>query len=71
MFRYLSVCFITYVCWSFSKSMGDNLVKYSQAGDLDTAERFIVPMWSFTAATAVMLIVLAIMAIRDLRRLGN
>lgn len=51
--------------------MGDNLVKYSEAGDLDTAERFIVPMWSFTAATALMLIILAIMAIRDLRKLGN
>jgi hypothetical protein len=71
MFRYLSVCFITYFCWSFSKTTGDNLVKYSEAGDLATAERFIVPMWSFTIATMVMVIVLAIMVIRDLRKLGN
>jgi hypothetical protein len=71
MIRYLFVGFITFACWSFSRTMGDNLAKYSQAGDLETAERFITPMWLFTTATALMLIVLVIMALRDLRKLDR
>jgi hypothetical protein len=69
MFRYISVCFITLACWSFSRTLGDNLAQYSLAGDLTTAERFIAPMWGFTIASMIMLVVLATMVIHDLRKL--
>ena len=49
--------------------MSDNLVAYSELGDLTTAERFLAPMWGFTIAAMVMLVVLATMAIHDLRKL--
>jgi hypothetical protein len=62
------VAFFTY---SLAELMKSALLKYSLAGDPATAEQFIAPMWLFTISYAVMLVVLALMAIFDLRRLGK
>ena len=71
MFRYLSVLMVAFFTYSFAELMRNNLLNYTELGDLATAEKFIAPMWLFTTSHLIMLAVLALIIILDLRRLGK
>jgi hypothetical protein len=71
MLKYISIGFVTIVCWQLATTTQNAVTRYSAIGDLESAERLLSSMWLFTFASMLMLAILALMLVFDLRKLGK
>lgn len=70
MMKYIPLGFIVVVSHWLATTTQTAVVRYSAIGELETAERLLLPAWLFTAVAVILLALIAILAIFDLRKMS-
>lgn len=67
MIKYITAGTIAFFLWCLATLLGNAIRQLSELGNLAEAEQLILPMWLFTIAYAIMLIVMLAWLFQDLR----